>query len=84
MTLLSDVIGESPGITAIRDTIGRLLRRHSGTRRLPPVLIQAETGTGEWLVARGLQAKAELGRFVTLPHGGPTGKVFRDGGAIPP
>src|SRR5262245_227173 len=54
MTLLSDVIGESPGITAVRDTVGRLLRHHSGTRRLPPVLIQGETGTGKGLVAREL------------------------------
>jgi DNA-binding NtrC family response regulator/tetratricopeptide (TPR) repeat protein len=54
MTLLSDVIGESLGITAIRDTIGRLLQRASGTRRLPPVLIQGETGTGKGLVAREL------------------------------
>src|SRR5262245_7664739 len=54
MTVLSDVIGESPGITAIRDTIGRLVRRFSGTRRLPPVLIQGETGTGKGLLAREL------------------------------
>jgi DNA-binding NtrC family response regulator/predicted ATPase len=54
MEFLSDLIGESPGIAAIRDRIGRLLSRATEVRRLPPVLLQGETGTGKGLVARAL------------------------------
>ncbi len=54
MKPLSELIGESPGIAAIRETIGRLLQRQSETRRLPPILLQGETGTGKGLVARAL------------------------------
>src|SRR5262249_32738223 len=54
MKALSELVGDSPGIAAIRETVGRLLQRHSETRRLPPILIQGETGTGKGLVARSL------------------------------
>jgi len=54
MKPLTELIGESPGIAAIRETIGRLLQRQSETRRLPPILVQGETGTGKGLVARVL------------------------------
>ena len=50
--MLSELVGDCPEIAAVRDTIGRLLRRHSSIRRPPPVLIQGETGTGKGLVAR--------------------------------
>jgi transcriptional regulator with AAA-type ATPase domain/tetratricopeptide (TPR) repeat protein len=52
--MLSELVGDCPEITAVRDTIARLLRRHSGSRRPPPVLILGETGTGKGLVAREL------------------------------
>src|SRR5574341_787077 len=52
MKLLGELIGESPGIEAIRDTVGRLLARQQDARRLPPVLIEGETGTGKGLLAR--------------------------------
>src|SRR5499425_1512813 len=54
MTVLPELVGESPGILAIRDRIARLVARASEVRRLPPVLIQGETGTGKGLVARAL------------------------------
>src|SRR2546425_9387449 len=57
MKPLSQLVGESPGITAIREMIGRLLQRHSETRRLPPILIQGETGTGKGLVAHALHGE---------------------------
>jgi len=45
-------LGDSPGITAVREQVGRLLR-HQGepARRLPPILILGETGTGKGLLA---------------------------------
>jgi DNA-binding NtrC family response regulator/tetratricopeptide (TPR) repeat protein len=54
MTVLPELVGESPGILAIRERIARLVARASEVRRLPPVLIQGETGTGKGLVARAL------------------------------
>ncbi|MBI1892494.1 MAG: sigma 54-interacting transcriptional regulator, partial [Candidatus Rokubacteria bacterium] len=54
MNPLAELVGESPGIAAVRETIGRLLQRHSDARRLPPILIQGETGTGKGLVARAI------------------------------
>ena len=52
MDLLKEVIGESPAIEAVRSQVRRLLRRGTGTRHFPPILIQGETGTGKGLVAR--------------------------------
>ncbi|MFQ5521151.1 MAG: sigma 54-interacting transcriptional regulator, partial [Candidatus Methylomirabilia bacterium] len=54
MELLRDVLGESPGIVAVREKVGRLLQRQSGVRRLPPILIHGETGTGKGLLARAI------------------------------
>src|SRR5215468_8065781 len=52
MKHLADLLGDSPGIQAIRDKIDRLLTRQQDARRLPPVLIEGETGTGKGLLAR--------------------------------
>jgi DNA-binding NtrC family response regulator/tetratricopeptide (TPR) repeat protein len=52
MTLLAELLGESPGIGAIRDKVARLLARQQDARRLPPILIEGETGTGKGLLAR--------------------------------
>src|SRR5438093_9822673 len=52
MKHLADLLGESPGIQAIREKIARLLTRQQNARRLPPVLIEGETGTGKGLLAR--------------------------------
>src|SRR5574341_340542 len=52
MNLMADLLGKSRGIEAIRDTVGRLLARQQDARRLPPVLIEGETGTGKGLLAR--------------------------------
>ena len=38
MTPLAELIGESPGIAAGRDQVGRLLPRQSDSRRLAPSL----------------------------------------------
>jgi DNA-binding NtrC family response regulator/tetratricopeptide (TPR) repeat protein len=51
---LAELIGESPGIIAVREKIGRLLHRQPDSRRFPPLLICGETGTGKGLLARTL------------------------------
>jgi len=48
---LKELIGESPGIEAVREKIRRLLDRKLGSRHLPPILLDGETGTGKGLVA---------------------------------
>ena len=52
--LLSELLGASPGMVAVRETAARLLQRQSERGRLPPVLIQGETGVGKGLLARAL------------------------------
>jgi DNA-binding NtrC family response regulator/tetratricopeptide (TPR) repeat protein len=54
MTAMAELVGDSPGILAVREQIARLVARASEVRRLPPVLIQGETGSGKGLVARAL------------------------------
>ena len=54
MRHLAELLGESPGIEAVREKITRLLARQQDARRLPPVLIEGETGTGKGLLARAI------------------------------
>src|SRR5262245_8763169 len=54
MKHLTELLGESPGIEAVREKITRLLARQQDARRLPPVLIEGETGTGKGLLARAI------------------------------
>ena len=49
---LAELLGESAGIKAVRDKLRRLLERQQDVRRVPPVLIEGETGTGKGLLAR--------------------------------
>jgi DNA-binding NtrC family response regulator/tetratricopeptide (TPR) repeat protein len=51
---LAQLIGEGPGIAAIRDQIRKLLQRQTDSRRMPTVLLRGETGTGKGLVARAM------------------------------
>jgi len=41
-------------MTALRRKVRRLLQRQAGARRLPPILILGETGTGKGLLARAI------------------------------
>jgi DNA-binding NtrC family response regulator len=55
MASLAELIGNSPGIAAVREQVQRLARQVS-SRRQPPILIEGETGTGKGLVARLIHA----------------------------
>src|SRR5690349_1157196 len=48
----AELLGESAAIVALRDEIERLVAAMSKARRLPPVFLRGETGTGKGLVAR--------------------------------
>src|SRR3989442_8146831 len=68
MTSLDQLIGDSPGLVAVRTQVEQLLRRHSETRRLPPILILGETGTGKGLLARAIHeaGSRKAGPFVAV------------------
>jgi DNA-binding NtrC family response regulator/tetratricopeptide (TPR) repeat protein len=54
MAALTRLLGDSAPIAAVRDQAARLLRTASPGRRLPPILILGETGTGKGLLADAL------------------------------
>src|SRR5215472_14805286 len=63
-----ELIGRSPKITALLAEVRALLRRDAGARRLPPILITGETGTGKGLLAHVIHqtgARAS-GQFVEV------------------
>src|ERR1700704_5531258 len=47
-----ELLGRSPAMEALRETVRRLPGRQNAGRRLPAILLQGETGTGKGLVAR--------------------------------
>jgi DNA-binding NtrC family response regulator/tetratricopeptide (TPR) repeat protein len=51
---LADLIGNSSQIEDLRSRVVRLLERQRDAHRLPPVLVEGETGTGKGLLARML------------------------------
>jgi len=65
MTAVEELFGHSPRIVELREQIRALLVREMESRRLPPILITGETGTGKGLLARIIhggssRAKAQL------------------------
>jgi adenylate cyclase len=52
MNGLGELIGHAPVMDGLRDQIRQIVERTSASRRLPPILLQGETGTGKNLVAR--------------------------------
>jgi two-component system, NtrC family, response regulator AtoC len=51
---LDGLRGESRPMVALRTQVAQLLARQTGARRLPPVLLLGETGTGKGLLARSV------------------------------
>ena len=54
ISVLAELLGESRAMRTLRERVGRLLQTLAGGRRLPPVLIQGETGTGKGVLARAM------------------------------
>lgn len=52
MDPFAELLGESAPVMALRAKLEQLLRAQSSNRRLPPILIEGETGTGKGLLAR--------------------------------
>lgn len=51
---LPEIIGQSPAMVQLRAQVARLLSRQIAGGRLPPILLEGETGTGKGLMARAL------------------------------
>ena len=61
------LLGESPAFMGLRNDLQQVVRRYAGARRVPPVLLLGESGTGKTLIAR------------VLHHEGPrSGRPFVD------
>ena len=52
MNVLSEIVGDSPGIRRLREQLEHLLKRAATAPRPPAILLRGETGTGKGLVAR--------------------------------
>src|SRR5438093_12191858 len=68
MASLDELSGDRAVLVAVRAQVEQLLRRHAETRRLPPVLILGETGTGKGLLARAIHdaGPRAAGPFVAI------------------
>jgi DNA-binding NtrC family response regulator/predicted ATPase len=55
---MDDLLGRSPAMEGVREQVARLLRREADAGRLPPLLIEGETGTGKGLLARSIHRRS--------------------------
>ena len=80
MAPLAGLLGESVGIVAVRTAVARLLEHSAEGRRLPPVLIQGETGTGKTVLARAMHEVGPRGNgpFVDLNAGAVAETLLED------
>jgi DNA-binding NtrC family response regulator len=69
--VVSELLGESRPIQALRLQVERVLRRQRASGKFAPVLIQGETGTGKGLLARALHRASgrAAGPFVDVDCG---------------
>jgi transcriptional regulator with AAA-type ATPase domain/tetratricopeptide (TPR) repeat protein len=68
MVSFPGVIGDSAGIVTLRRQLTQLLEHHATTRRLPPLLLLGETGTGKGLLAHEIHRAGPraAGPFVAI------------------
>jgi transcriptional regulator with AAA-type ATPase domain/tetratricopeptide (TPR) repeat protein len=66
-TLVS-LLGSCPAIVAVRDSVAKLIERSLEARRMPPILLRGETGTGKGLLARAIHDSGPraTGQFVDV------------------
>jgi DNA-binding NtrC family response regulator/tetratricopeptide (TPR) repeat protein len=50
----AEILGESAVIVGLRRQLEQIVLRYAGARRLPPLLLLGETGTGKSMIARAL------------------------------
>jgi two-component system, NtrC family, response regulator AtoC len=53
----AELLGQSQALVGLRRQLEQLVSRYSTARRMPPVLLLGETGTGKSLIARALHAE---------------------------
>src|SRR5262244_1319164 len=53
----AELLGQSRSLVGLRRQLEQLVQRYSAARRMPPVLLLGETGTGKSLIARTLHAE---------------------------
>ncbi|HXH82103.1 MAG TPA: sigma-54 dependent transcriptional regulator, partial [Candidatus Tectomicrobia bacterium] len=57
MASSTQLLGTSPAIAQVRERVERLLRSAAAARRLPPILILGETGTGKGVLANAIHRR---------------------------